>query len=57
MRKNVEDTKWMSGSCKSRKERKYNGQKKKGQTMTYKTLHKKRKIEQHLTKTRVPGNG
>jgi hypothetical protein len=29
MRKNVEDTKWMSGSCKSRKERKYNGQKKK----------------------------
>ena len=48
MRKVFEDTK---GVIKSRKykDRHYNGQKKRttGQTMIYKTLHRKLKIEQH----------
>ena len=33
-------------SCKS-KDRQYNGQKKKGQTMIYKSLYRNLKIEQH----------
>ena len=33
-------------SRKSKKDREYNGQKEKGQTMIYKTLHRKIKIEQ-----------
>ena len=41
-----EDTKGVIRICKS-KDRQHNGQKKKGQTTIYKTLHKKLKIEQH----------
>jgi hypothetical protein len=39
-----EDTKEVIRSCKS-KDRQYSDQKKKGQTMIYKTLHRKLKIE------------
>ena len=35
--KKCEDTKVVPRSLKSKKDRQYNGQKKKGQTMTYKT--------------------
>ena len=41
-----EDTKVVIRICKS-KDRQHKGQKKKGQTTIYKTLHKKLKIEQH----------
>jgi hypothetical protein len=41
-----EDTNEIIKSHKS-KDRQYNGQKKKGQTMIYKTLHIKLKIAQH----------
>ena len=43
------DTKGVIKSRESRKDRQHNGQKKsmKGQTMIYKTLHRKLKIKQH----------
>jgi len=37
----------MIRSCKSKKDRQYNGQKKKGQTLIYKTVPRKLMIEQH----------
>jgi hypothetical protein len=42
-------TKGVNRSLKSKKKRKYNDQRKmrKGQTMIYKTLHRKLEIEQH----------
>jgi len=46
MRK-VEDTKGVIRSRKSKKDWQYNDQKKKRQTIIYKTLHRKLKIEQH----------
>ena len=42
-----EDTKAIKRSCKSKNDRQYNGQKKKGQTTIYKTLHRKLMITQH----------
>ena len=46
-RKEKEDTKWVIRICKQKKERQHNDQKKKnkGQTIIYKTLHRKLKIE------------
>jgi hypothetical protein len=41
-----EDTKGVISICKSKKDKQDNGPKK-GQTMIYKTLHKKPNIEQH----------
>ena len=46
MKEQFEDTKWVIKSRKS-KDKQYNGQKEKGQTMMYKTLHRKVKIQQH----------
>jgi len=40
-----DDTKWVIRIRKSKKDRQHNGQKKKGQTTIYKTLHIKLKIE------------
>ena len=44
-----EETKWAIRSRKSKKNRQYNDQKwnNKAQTMIYKTVHRKLKIEQH----------
>jgi hypothetical protein len=40
-----EDTTGVIRSCKSKKDRQYNGQKLKGKSMIYKTLHSKLKIK------------
>ena len=43
MQEGICDTKGVSGTRKSKKGRQYNGQKKKGQTIIYKTLDRKPK--------------
>jgi hypothetical protein len=48
-KKKFEDTKGVIRSCKSKKDRQHNGQKKKDKRKStiYKTLYRKLKIEQH----------
>ena len=43
-----------SGICKSKNDRKHNGQKKKDKTPIYKTLHRKLKIEQPVVNSGAP---
>jgi len=43
----LEDTKGVIRTHKSKKYKQYNDQRKKGQTMIYKTQYRKLKIEQH----------
>ena len=49
LQEKIEDTKVVIRSCKTKKDRQHNGQRKrtKEQTTIYKTLHRKLKIEQH----------
>ena len=48
LKEKFEDTKCVIKNRKSKKNRQYNDKnKKKGQTMMYKTLHRKLKIEKH----------
>jgi len=47
MKEEFEDTKEIIRIRKSKKDRQHNGQTKKEQTMIYKTIHRKLKIEQH----------
>jgi len=46
-KRNLEDTKGVSRSSKSKKDRQRNDEEKNDKTTIYKTLHRKLKIEQH----------